>query len=330
MSCPNLLIRSMLTSAALSCALLVSSASPVGAQTEIVIHNFRSNSKTDGSVPYSDLVTDSSGALYGTTAFGGKYGVGTIYKLVLPMAPGGVWRQNILYFFTGGQDGGFPSGTLLLDSRSGKLYGTATPSETSSNVFELSPPTQRGNPWTESVIYNLTSTQAYSGIFSLVSDGKGRLYGTTAGGGRYQSGSVFALYSSNGFWNERDLYSFQSNDGEIAFSQGLALNSAGELYGVTSYGDPDFSLSPPSGGNGAWTMSTLLTLSGATGSQPVGSLILDNAGNLYGTTLQGGENSVGTVFQLARPRAPGGSWMENVLYSFQSNNGDGAFPTARL
>ena len=312
-----------------ACAAFFSSTSPANAQTEAVIHGFRVNSTTDGLFPASNLISDSHGALYGTTAQGGKLGAGTVYKLAPPATQSGPWRQNILYSFTGGTDGAFPSGNLILDHKTGKLYGIAGGlSDYDTAVFELSPPTQPGNPWTETVIYSFTSTFPYSGISSLVSDGKGRLYGTTETGGRYQSGSVFVLYSTNGFWNERDIYSFQTNGSQLAYPGGLVLGSAGVLYGLTSYGGTVFSLTPPAGGKGAWTQSVIHMFGGGSdGIQPLGTLVLDGAGSLYGVTILGGQFSNGIAFQLTPPPTQGGAWTESVLYSFQGGS-DGSYPVA--
>jgi uncharacterized repeat protein (TIGR03803 family) len=302
------------------------------AQTETVIHAFQSNSATDGINPTSGLVADSNGALYGTTPNGGKYRYGTVYKLAPPATQGGAWKQNILYSFANGLDGANPSGNLVLNTRSGKIYGAARyfSGYNTSVVFELTPPAQPGKPWTESVVYGFQdSITFYAGVFSLISDSKGRLYGTTYDGGRYKSGSVFALSLGPGnFWNKEDIYSFQSNAFGFVLPGGLALDSAGVLYGLTGYGDTVFSLTPPAGGRGAWTENVLHAFgSPGDGELPAGGLVLDNNGALYGTTDQGGQFGAGTVFQLAPPAAQGGAWTENVLYSFQGS-GDGANPIA--
>lgn len=80
-------------------------AQPVAAQTETIIHAFQANSAVDGALPMGGPVADGKGALYGSTASGGTYHAGSVYKLAPPAAPGGSWRQNILYSFTGGSDG---------------------------------------------------------------------------------------------------------------------------------------------------------------------------------------------------------------------------------
>jgi len=302
------------------------------AQTETVIHAFHSSSETDGTSPTSGLVADSSGALYGTTASGGKYRHGTVYKLAPPATRGGAWKQNILYSFANGPDGASPSGNLVLNTRSGKIYGAARCfyGDNTSVVFELTPPVQAGNPWTESVIYGFQDSIAfYAGVFGLISDSKGRLYGTTYDGGRYKAGSIFALSLGPGnFWNKEDIYSFQSNAFGFVLPGGLVLDSVGVLYGVTGNGDTVFSLTPPAGGRGVWTENVLYVFTGnGDGESPAGTLVFDNSGAIYGTTDQGGQFGAGTVFQMTPPAAPGGAWLESVLYSFQGSS-DGSNPIA--
>ena len=305
----------------------------VAAQTETVIHAFHSSSGTDGTSPTSGPVADGSGALYGTTASGGKYRYGTVYKLAPPATQGGTWKQNILYSFADGLDGAYPSGNLVLNARSGKIYGAARyfSGDNTSAVFELKPPAQPREPWTESVIYSFDDSIAfYAGVFSLIAGPNGRLYGTTYDGGRYEAGSVFALSLGPGnLWNKEDIYSFQSNAFfEYVLPGGLALDSAGVLYGVTGNGDNVFSLTPPPGNSGAWTENVLHSFgSNGDGDLPAGTLVLDNNGALYGTTDQGGQFGAGTVFQMIPPAAPGGAWTESVLYSFQGTS-DGANPIA--
>lgn len=240
-------------------------------------------------------------------------------------------KQSILYSFVDGSSGPSPYVDLTLGG-SGKIYG-ATAGVSDAFVFELAPPAKSGEAWTENVICDFCSG-AYTSISSLISDGKSRLYGTTYDGGRYHFGSVFVLTKEAGSsWKEQDIYSFQSNDGNLVFPGGLVLSAAGVLYGVAAQGGPSgsylgtvFSLTPPSG-DGPWTESTLYTFENTTaGYRPLGTLAIDSAGTLYGTTLEGGLGG-GNVFELVPPAVPGGTWIESVLYSFLSGS-DGAQPIA--
>jgi uncharacterized repeat protein (TIGR03803 family) len=312
---------------------------PAAAQTETVIHSFRSSSVQDGAVPLSGVVADGKGALYGSTLAGGKYGDGSVYRLTPPPVQGGAWKQNILYSFTNGHDGANPVGSLVLGP-AGRIYGTADCRCGSSKVFEISPPAHSGSPWTESVIYDFGPGPLGTGIglSGLVADSKGKLYGSSFYGGRFKSGSVFRLSrQADGPWVERDLYSFPQYDGGSVAPNGLVLNSAGTLYGVTASGGPPginegtvFSLTPPTSGSGAWTESLLYYFAAYAGDgfQPVGNPVLDANGALYGATVTGGLGS-GTVFQLAPPTVVGGAWTESILYTFQ-NSSDGSGPAAGL
>jgi len=304
------------------------------AQNETVLHSFRSGGGADGRAPDGGVVVDTKGALYGTTSGGGKYGFGTVYKLAPPVSQGGAWKQNILYNFTGAADGGSPTGGLLLNVRNGKIYGTAQSggAHSSGAVYELTPPVAPGNPWAETVIYSFTGgPDGGAPASGVVSDAKGTLYGSTATGGSHQSGAVFRLSppARGGTWTERVLYSFNSIDGALPYPSGLIFGADGTLYGTTGSGTA-FQLSPPSGG-GPWTESDLYTFNGENGNGaiPSSSLVADGTGDLYGTTVQGGQYSNGTVYELIPPGTSGGAWTEVVLYSFSlSGSGDGAYPLA--
>ena len=314
------------------------------AQTETVIHTFQSVSKADGAAPFGGLVADSNGALYGATYYGGKYGQGTVYKLAPPATQGGVWKQNILYSFTGGADGGEPSGSLLLDSKSHKIYGTTQIGGSARYygvVYELVPPSKPGAPWTEAVLYNFSGSAdggtPYAGV---ISDSKGTLYGTTLYGGNASgtagSGVIFRLSPpiSGGGWRERVLHTFTGvSDGERPYA-GLVLDNIGNLYGTTFLGGTSnmgtvFMLAPPSGGIGPWTESVLYSCSGGwyDCSNPEAGLIFDSTGALYGTTVYGG--GYGDVFELEPPTTSGGAWTEIELYFFTGGS-DGSYPRASV
>ncbi len=311
------------------------------AQTESVIHSFRSTSVFDGVSPFGGIAAGKSGALYGTTVSGGKFSHGAVYKLSPPAAPGGAWRQSILYPFTGAYDGSSPMGSLVLNLHSGKIYGTAQGggSQNSGVVFELVPPAKSGAPWTELVLYNFTGLQDGGWPENgLVADPEGRLYGTTYLGGRYQSGVAFRLSSSpGGVWTEDVIYNFRADaDGGHPDPSGLVFGAAGVIYGTTQSAGTGqgtvFELAPPSGGTGVFTESDLYAFSGINGDglQPVGTPVLDSSGALYGSTLQGGQYSEGAVFQLSPPATQGSGWKESILYSIASSGSDGYFPSAGL
>jgi uncharacterized repeat protein (TIGR03803 family) len=138
---------------------------------------------------------------------------------------------------------------------------------------------------------------------------------------------------------EKVLYSFGTNpkDG-MTPNGGLVFDNAGNLYGTTGYMPSNncpecgivFELSPSS--SGPWTETILYQFCSlpncADGQSPRAGVIFDASGNLYGTTKYGGANQHGTVFKLAPPSAPGGSWTETVLWSFNDKDGDA--PVAKL
>jgi uncharacterized repeat protein (TIGR03803 family) len=171
---------------------------------------------------------------------------------------------------------------------------------------------------TETVLYNFTSASE-SPTSPLVRDSAGNLYGTTAGGGPLPGayGTVYELVNSSGSYTQRILYNFgaTSSDG-VNPSAGVIMDSAGNLYGTTSNGGAAgkgtvFEL-VNSGGN--YTEKVLYSF-GATSSDginPESGVIMDSAGNLYGTTY-GGAFGVGTVFELVNAS---GSYTEKILYNF--------------
>jgi uncharacterized repeat protein (TIGR03803 family) len=161
-------------------------------------------------------------------------------------------------------------------------------------------------------------------IAGLIFDTVGNLYGTTPYGGQKDNGTVFRLTPSSSGWTETILYRFTGTrgDGRLPMA-GLVIDQAGNLYGTTSGGGDfggdcygmgcgtAFSLSPTSGG---WAESIMVAFSQVDGSYPVSTLVLDSAGNVFGTTDGGLGNVWGTVFELS-PLSRGG-WNENVLHIF--------------
>jgi uncharacterized repeat protein (TIGR03803 family) len=262
--------------------------------------------------------------------------LGAVLALVNP-----VFAQTETVLFSFGVRAGqgiTPWASLIVDQK-GNFYGTTAQGGAHGlgTVFELSPPTGKHGAWTETVLYSFGS-QSGDGANpydSLIMDQVGNLYGTTHSGGANNDGTVFELSSEpSGTWTESALYSFGAapNDGLLPFA-GLIADEDGNLYGTTHSGGANsdgtvFELSrAPSG---TWTETVLYDFAGAPydGSLPYAGLIMDQAGNLYGTTTEGGAYSFGTVFELSRE--PSGTWTETVLYSFGSQSEDGANPYGAL
>jgi uncharacterized repeat protein (TIGR03803 family) len=176
----------------------------------------------------------------------------------------------------------------------------------------------------------------------LIFDASGNLYGTTTAGGGTGGGTVFELTPTSGGWKETVLYSFQGGVDGVYPTSSLAMDSAGNLYGTTLYGGTGgcvitgcgtvFELMPPVNG-GAWTESIIYSFqNGADGAFPESAVIVDNFGNLFGTTSEGGNlnacgSGCGTVFELS---LVSGNWTQTTLYTFEGGTQDGAGPISGL
>ena len=286
-------------------ATLPMAARPAYAQTEEVLYSFTGSS--DGSQPESSL-TMNNGNLYGTTYAGG-FGFGTVYELS-PNGTGG-WTETTLYSFcpvAGCADGQNPTYSYVIFDNQGNMYGTAFAGGANGYgvVFEL---TNSGGTWTESVLYSFAnSPDGANPGNGLIMDGAGNVYGMTFAGGNGK-GCVFEL-SPGSTWTEKVIYDINSTH------SGLTQGPPGTIYGTTYGTVYELTLN----GSGVWVPNVLFTFNPADfateGSNPVGTLVLDSAGNLYGTTLTGGANNAGVVYRLS----PGnGGWTETLLYSFGGN-----------
>ncbi len=325
-------ISHRLTFTILAVAVLVSASLAI-AQVETVLHNFNNNG-IDGTSPVTNLILDASGNLYGMTPTGGAYGSGVAFEL-LPKTGGG-YTEKILHSFNNVlTDGAQPYGPLVLDAL-GNLYGTTLGGGAYAfgTIFELAP--RAGGAWGFRILhsFNGSNGDANGSFGGLVADAAGNFYGTGSAGGAHNQGAVFelALTAGNG-WAERVLYSFNSNgsDGFHPYA-GLTIDAAGNLYGVTTYGGAfgngaAFELSHSPAG---WTETILHSFSGssADGGNPFATLVIDDAGNLFGSTLVGGAYSNGTVFELT-PQG-GGTWNESIVHNFDNIGGDGYYSQATL
>jgi len=304
------------------------------AQTFTVLHNFTGH--LDGASPFGGLAMDRSGNLYGTTAFGGM-GNGTVFRLA---SKNGAWIFTPLYGFAGGNDGASPQAAVTVGP-DGELYGTTQNGGNGhGTVFKLGPsPTACKTalcPWTETVLYRFAGgTDGDSPLAAVTFDKAGNLYGTTYLGGvgvcngLYTCGVVYKLTPSNGSWTESVLYQFAGGQDGGAPVASLTFDSAGNLYGATTIGGlynggTVFQLSPA---GPAWVETLLYNFAGADGNQPVGGVVFDASGNLYGTTVSGGSKGGGTAFELT---SSGGVWIQSNLYSFGAHDGDGLSPYCTL
>ena len=339
-------LSSWLRAFAVSFAIVLFLTSAWAADHETVLHNF-GDGLDDGIEP-TNLIMDAAGNLYGTTRVGGGCNCGTVFEL--SPVPGGGWTESVLHNFVYDGIDGYEPLSITMDA-AGNLYGTTQLGgvHNAGTVFELSP--MPGGRWAETVLYSFAGGNDGSQAFgTLVMDNAGNLYGTTFDGGSLGEGTVFELSpGEGGDWTKTVLHSFgEGYDGSFPYA-GVILDSAGNLYGTTEEGGhPDggycqifgcgtvFELSPSADG---WTESVLYSFysdsNDSDGWQPWGSLIMDSAGHLYGTTVFGGPYCLpagsfgcGTVFELS-PNA-GGGWTEAVLYSFSGPPDDGGLPEGSL
>ena len=295
--------------ALLSMALfLVGASHPAQSQTYKVIYSFTGQG-SDGSSPYGGPVLDSKGNLFGTTYTGGIYGSGSVYRL---SPSGSSWTYSSLYSFKAGTDGVGPGFGSLAIGPGDVLFGTTEGGGYFGTDFEIYP-----SPGREIQIHQFgKGMDGAQPIGGVVLDAAGNFYGTTSLGGAYGNGTVYEEKRSGHTWNESVIYSFTGgNDGTNPPST-VTVDALGNLYGTTSLGGADgygvvYKLSPH---GSSWEQSVLYTFQGLNDGQfPVGGVILDRAGNLYGTTFNGGVNGGGTVYELS-PSASG--WTFNTLYSF--------------
>lgn len=287
-----------------------------GGWTESTIYKFTGGA--DGNHPYSHLVMDAAGNLYGTTygANDGGSGKGTAYQLS-PQADGS-YKFTLLHTFGGGQDGAQPNGYMGMDS-AGSLYGTTFTggSFNLGTAFELTP--LSGGAWKETLLHTFSGGLDGANPSDGVILANGNLYGTTELGGNGCSesgcGVVFELaQTENGGWKETFLHRFAH--GPDGYSPvGLIFDSVGNLYGAAAGGEAQcggcgsvFRLTPNA--NGTWTDTPLHEFNGQNGSGPE-TLAFDAQGHVYGVTNQGGIGA-GVIFSLD----PNQDWTETVLYVF--------------
>lgn len=302
-----MIARSALPLAVL-CGLLLVAAHPAVAQTETVLYSFCSQPNcSDGEDPTAGMVADGAGNLYGTTTYGGLWGYGTVFELS-PNGSGG-WNYNVIYNFCSlpyCADGEVPYTTSLILDSAGNLYGQAEGGGQYGYgvVFELSP---AAGSWTESVLYSFNQgTGGDLPGYGVAMDKAGNLYGTTTSGGENGTGVVYELSPFEGGWTSQVIYNFAAND----FGSGLAVN--GENVFVMGYLEV-IELSP--NGSGGWNSAAIHTFAGPPkdGIYASGTPVFDKAGNLYGSTVSGGKDYHGTVFELIPKKK--GKWKEKVLYS---------------
>jgi uncharacterized repeat protein (TIGR03803 family) len=332
-------VRPRLTIAA---AITFSAIAPFGASafTHQTLHSFcHSANCADGEQP-NGLLQDAAGNLYGTTQLGGKFNHGIVFKLI-PNADKSKYTEHILKNFCSKAnctDGSLPFGDLIMDVE-GRLFGTTASGGHSDSgvIFEMTPVL---NGWKFAILHSFCSGNCpdgsvpYSGL-SYAGQASGApwddvspLFGTTSAGGTGSgigNGVAYELGDRNG-WHYSVVHKFVSS----SWPQPVLVDASGNIYGTTSYGGKY-------GGGllyrlaaNTWNEATLHNFcaeAGCTdGKQPIGNLLMDGAGNVFGATAIGGARNDGVVFE----RPAGGGYQ--VAYNFCSLTAcaDGEVPDAGL
>jgi uncharacterized repeat protein (TIGR03803 family) len=283
--------------------------SPTGKET--VLYNFKQTGG-GGGMPYSSLIRDAAGNLYGTTQFRGIYGgpcgalgCGTVFKV----DPSG--NETVLHRFTGKANDGMTSEQGLVADPAGNLYGTTTHGghKGLGVIFKIDP----SGKWSilHSFDFNIEGFFSYGG--TLLRDSAGNLYGTTEVGGAVGSGTVFKLGPGGKL---TVLHAFGGTGDGAGPIGNLVKDAAGNFYGVTEFGGA-FGLGTVFKIDAKGVETVLYSFSGTKGDglSPVGGLVRDDAGNLYGTTNSGGAHFLGTIFKLDTNNK------ETILHQFDGATG---------
>jgi uncharacterized repeat protein (TIGR03803 family) len=310
------------------------------AQTESTLYTF---SETSTFWPNGTLLEDSKGNFYGTTRGGGAYGMGTVFEFSPPAVVGGAWVYTTLYSFVPYGKGGWLPISDLVQDQTGAFYGTTyeggDPICNCGAVYKLTPPAVTGGNWTESQLYAFPWDDIHGrspANAALVLGAHGTLYGVTIQGGAWDSGVIYELQTKNGkSYTETDLYSFGDNADGSTPNGPIALDSAGNLYGVTLWGGAFnqgtvYKYTPAT--RTAAAAETILysfgTSGSADGANPSGNLVFDASGDIYGVTNAGGNaEGEGTVFTLTKS---GTTYTESLLFTFVDHSTTGNFPVAGL
>jgi len=263
--------------------------------TETVLYKFGGGS--DGSHPDGGVIADAAGNLYGTTNFGGKdcdgtgQGCGTVFKLSVR------GKKRTLYTFKGGSDGANTIAGLIIDG-AGNLYGVTRAGGVDCDGSGLGCGTvfRLGSDGSETVLHAFAGGVDGANPFAApVMDAQGNLYGTTWAGGTDSNFGIVYKVNTNG--KETVLHAFNGNDGGTPYDS-LVVDITGNLYGTAAMG----------GDSGAGVVFRLTPRGTETvlhsfaddpdGALPLGGLVMDAAGNLFGTTAFGGSREEGTVFRI--------------------------------
>jgi uncharacterized repeat protein (TIGR03803 family) len=284
-----------------------------GAETDL----YSFSGGKDGGYPYSGLVRDAAGDLYGTTNYGGSSREGTVFKVDTSRG------ETVLYSFGScDTDGCAPWGGVVLD-QAGNLYGTTIEGDGADGrgtVFKLD---AGGSETLLHKFVGYPSDGAYPFYTNVLMDAKGNLYGITEQGGASNEGMVYKLSATGKL---TVLHNFTGGKKDGCYPNGTpAMDKNGNLYGTTEQCGSSrrgivWKVSP----KGAETV--LHNFAGATkdGAGPRAGVIMDTKGNLYGNTYGGGASGLGTVYELNE------TGKLTLLHSFAGYPSDGSNPIGGL
>jgi hypothetical protein len=285
----------------------------------------------NGGVPFGRPVFGPGGALFGTTnefgnggpLCGSDEGCGVVYSARPPstfcstvLCP---WSISVPFTFPGTRGDGFQPYYVdpVFDS-SGNLYGTTFSGGQGAQgtVFMLTP---NNGGWVQTVLLNFNGANGSQPLSGVILDSQGNIYGTT-------QKNVYKLTHSGSSWVATTLFSFPEGQSGLAPIGPPFLDGSGNLYGTTEsagtgFGGTVFELSPSGGG---WSFSVLYSFTGPDSGGPQGNLVMDTAGNLYGTTYADGAYGYGSVWKLTRTQT---GWDYTDLHDFTGGS-DGANPVA--
>jgi uncharacterized repeat protein (TIGR03803 family) len=302
---------------AIAVAALSLTGSALGAPVETVLASFNTS---NGAYPYAGLIIDAAGDLFGTTSRGGANGYGTVFEIARTSAG---YSAPITLASFNNTNGAYPFAGLISDA-AGNLFGTTSGGGAGGygTVFEIAK-TSTGYNSTPTTLWSFNYTNG-GNPYGLISDAAGDLFGTTQEGGPNDWGTVFEIAkTSTGYSTLTTLASFNLTNG--GNPHGLISDAAGDLFGTTQSGGANgygtvFEIAKT--GTGYSAPITLASFNNTNGNGPSAGLTSDAAGDLFGTTVGGGANGYGTVFEIAKTSA-GYSSTLTTLASFSGANGDG-------
>jgi uncharacterized repeat protein (TIGR03803 family) len=236
---------------------------------------------------------------------------------------------------------GSPAGAPLPDGAGGLYVAVSSSSPGAGAVLHQTPPATSNHVWPQTVLYVFGQSSSDLSTLSgtLIAGAGGELYGAALFGGAYNKGGIYRLTPparAGRKWTEDIIWSFGAT-GDGAYPSGdLLLGPGGVITGVTTSGGTFsagtvFQLAPPASGQTVWQETVLhnFTLGSSDGATPMGGLTSDSAGNLYGTTRDGGAHFDGTAYKLTKPSGHATAWTETILWNF-TGGADGAVPQAKL